>query len=144
MAPEGELTPASEKLILVIEDDEGTRELMEKILTLEGFRFEAARDGQEGIDKAQALKPDLIMLDLRLPKYQGSEIVRMLQQGETSGIPVIIVTGHAGDRSNADALRQEINVKGYFEKPVNPMALGMNLHMLLKTKPPMKGKPTAW
>ncbi|MBI3551815.1 MAG: response regulator [Elusimicrobia bacterium] len=141
---EGGLAPAGDKLILVIEDDESSRELMETILKREGFRCATAFDGQQGLDKAQSLAPDLIMLDMMLPKFHGVQIVRMLQTGSTSGIPVLIVTGHGGERNNEEQLRKEPNVKGYYEKPVNAMALGMTLHMLLKTKPPMTGKPPAW
>lgn len=144
MPPEGELVSADQKLILVIEDDDSSRELMETILKKEGFRLETARDGQEGLDKAQSLTPDLILLDIRLPKFNGSEILRMLQTGATAKIPVVVMTGHSGNRASADLIRQEPNVKGYYEKPLNPMALGMNLHMLLKTRPKTSGKPPAW
>ena len=144
MSPEGELTPASEKLILVIEDDESTRELMDAVLTREGFRVEMAFDGEQGLEKARSLNPHLILLDMMLPKFHGVQVVRMLQEGSTAAIPIVVVSGHGGSRNDSEALRKEPNVKAYYEKPVNPMALGMNLHMLLKTKPPMKGKPTAW
>jgi DNA-binding response OmpR family regulator len=141
---DGELTPASEKLILVIEDDPSTRELMELVLSKEGFKIATAMDGEDGLDKAQSLSPSLIILDMMLPKFHGVQIVRMLQSGTTASIPVIVVTGHGGQRNDSEAIRNEPNVKGYYQKPINPMALGMTLHMMLKTKPPMKGKPPAW
>ena len=142
--PEEALSPASDKLILVIEDDPSTRELMDTVLSREGFKVAMAQDGQEGLDKAHSLNPSLIILDMMLPKFHGVQVVRMLQEGATAEIPIVVVTGHGAERNEAEVLRKEPNVKGYYEKPVNPMALGMSLHMLLKTKPPMKGKPTSW
>ncbi len=143
MPPEGELTAADEKLILVIEDDDSSRELMEAVLKKEGFRVESARDGESGLEKARELKPHLILLDMRLPKFAGAELVRMFQEGATADIPVVIVTGQSGDRANAEELRREPNVKGFYQKPVNAAAIGMAFHMLLRTRPKTSGKP-AW
>jgi len=144
MPPEGELSPAEAKLILIVEDDDSSRELMEAILKKEGFRLAGARDGEDGLEKARELKPDLILLDMRLPKFGGAELVRMFQEGATAGIPIVIVSGQSAERINADELRREPNVKGFYQKPVNGAAIGMALHMLLKTRPQLSGKPPAW
>lgn len=129
---------SSEKLILVVDDDRGVRELLQIIMQREGFRSEPAEDGAEALQKAKALKPDLILLDLMLPKANGLEIVRELQMDDTGDIPIVIMTGRAMDRSTAELIKHERNVKEYLEKPVKTALLGALLHKLLNTRPPMK------
>lgn len=134
MPPEEELTPAAEKLIMIVDDDDSVRELLEFVVQKEGFRIAIARDGEEGLNKVRELLPNLILLDLMLPKYGGFEILRQLQQGETASIPIVIVTGRYSDRSTSEMIRQESNVVDFLEKPIKPPLLAMTLHRLLKTK----------
>ena len=106
------------RLVLVIDDDEGIRELLSMLIKKEGWRVETAEDGAEGERKALALKPDLIVLDLMLPRYGGFELLKQLQGTALSRTPVVVVTGRYTDRSTADMIRQESNVVEFMEKPV--------------------------
>src|ERR1035437_8251886 len=108
----------SVSLVLVVDDDEGIRELLSRVLADEGHRGEVAVDGEEANQKALALKPDLIVLDLMLPRYGGFELLRQLQGSELSGVPIIVVTGRYTDRGTSDMIRQESNVVELLEKPV--------------------------
>jgi two-component system, sensor histidine kinase and response regulator len=79
--------------VLVVEDDEDMNELICNILTSAGYHTTAAHDGDAGLKKARELVPDLILLDVKMPKLDGVEMCRILQNEEkTKGIPVIIVT----------------------------------------------------
>ena len=129
-------TRPQDKLIVVIDDDDSVRELLEFLVRKEGFRVESAADGEEGINKIQALRPDLVVLDLMLPRYGGFEILRTLQNGDTARIPIIIVTGRYTDRTTAEMIRQESNVMDFLEKPIKANVLAMTLHKILKTNPP--------
>lgn len=129
------LAKPQDKLVLIVDDDESVRELLEFIVKKEGFRVETASDGQQAIEKAKNLMPDLILLDLMLPRYGGFEILRELQTDETAKIPIIIITGKYTDRSTADMIKQEINVVDFIEKPVKTNVLSATLHKILKTKP---------
>jgi len=129
------LSKSSERLILIVDDDESVRDLLEFIIKKEGFRVETASDGQEAIEKAKKLFPDLILLDLMLPRYGGFEILRELQGDETSKIPIIIITGRYTDRSTSEMIKQEINVVEFIEKPVKTNVLAATLHKILKTTP---------
>ena len=129
------LSKSSEKLVLIVDDDESVRDLLEFIVKKEGFRVEKACDGQEAIEKAKKLFPDLILLDLMLPRYGGFEILRELQGDETAKIPIIIITGKYTDRSTSDMIKQEINVVEFIEKPVKTNVLAAILHKILKTTP---------
>lgn len=129
---------AAEKLILVVDDDRGVRELLQIILQREGFRTEVAEEGAEAIQKARSCAPDLILLDLMLPKANGLEVVRELQGDETGSIPIVIMTGRAMDHSTAEMFRRETNVREYLEKPVKTALLAALMHKLLKTRPAAK------
>ena len=97
--------------------------------------MEKVSDGKEAIDKARTVSPDLILLDLMLPKYGGFEILRELQGYETAEIPIIIITGKYTDRSTADMIKQEPNVKDFIEKPVKTNLLAATIHKILGTRP---------
>ncbi|MBI4655874.1 MAG: response regulator [Elusimicrobia bacterium] len=126
----------SQKLVMIVDDDESVRELLEFIVKKEGFKVETAKDGEEALKKARQVTPDLILLDLMLPKYGGFEILRELQIEDTLSIPIIIITGRYTDRSTSDMIKQEANVKDFLEKPVKPAVLASLIHKILKTQPP--------
>jgi DNA-binding response OmpR family regulator len=125
-----------DKLVVVVDDDDSVRELLQFIGQKEGFRTETAADGEEGLEKITKLLPDLVILDLMLPRYGGFEILRQLQMGETSRIPIIIVTGRYTDRTTAEMIKQESNVMDFIEKPVKAGVLALTLHKILRTIPP--------
>jgi len=132
----------ADKLVLIVDDDDSVRELLEFIIKKEGFRIEKAADGEEALNKARSANPDLILLDLMLPKFGGFEILRELQSDETSGIPIVVITGRYTDRSTSDMIKQEPNVRDFIEKPVKPQILTALVHKLLKTQPALR-KPGA-
>jgi DNA-binding response OmpR family regulator len=123
---------ATEKLVLIIDDDDGIRELLSFLIKKEGFRVETAVDGEDGFHKAEKLAPDLIVLDLMLPRYGGFELLRQLQSTPLSRVPIVVVTGRYTDRSTADMIRQESNVVEFLEKPVKTAQLAAVLQRLLR------------
>ncbi|HOI42594.1 MAG TPA: response regulator [Elusimicrobiales bacterium] len=130
-----------EKTVLIVDDDDSIRDLLEFIVRKEGFKVEKAADGEEALEKARALLPDLMLLDLMLPRFGGFEILRELQTDETSKIPIVIITGRYTDRSTSDMIKQEPNVRDFVEKPVRPPVLAALLHKILRTQPPRKPQP---
>ena len=130
------LANPEDKLVVVIDDDDSVRELLEFIVKKEGFRTDTASDGEAGLEKITQVMPDLVILDLMLPRYGGFEVLRQLQSGETARIPIIIVTGRYTDRTTAEMIRQESNVMDFLEKPIKAGVLGTTLHKILKTRPP--------
>ena len=134
------LADPKDKLVVVIDDDDSVREVLEFVVKKEGFRCDSAADGEAGLEKITSLLPDLVVLDLMLPRYGGFEVLRQLQSGETGRIPIIIVTGRYTDRTTAEMIRQESNVMDFLEKPVKIEALALTLHKILKTQPPVRAK----
>ena len=126
-------------LVMIIDDDDSVRELLEFIVKKEGFKVDSAADGEEGLNKIRSLLPNLVILDLMLPRYGGFEVLRQLQNAETGHIPIVIITGRYTDRTTSEMIRQESNVMDFLEKPIKPQVLGIALHKILKTRPPELG-----
>jgi len=80
------------KKILIIEDDRSLQTALVEALTQEGYETVSALDGEEGIQKAAFEKPDLILLDIVLPKKNGYELLAEIKKGPQKDIPVMILT----------------------------------------------------
>lgn len=119
--------------ILIVEDNEDSRELVVKVLRNKGFDTVEAADGEEAIDKATKEKPELILLDISIPKMDGYEVARRLKNlEEFSEIPIVALTAHAmkGDREKVIAAGFE----GYISKPINVRELPDQVRSYLKGK----------
>src|SRR6185369_4658381 len=80
--------------ILVIEDDEYSRDALAHLLTAEGYEAQSASDGESGLARAQEMHPDVIVLDLNLPGIDGKQVIQMLRRdGPLKAVPILIVTG---------------------------------------------------
>lgn len=89
--------------ILLIEDDSLFVKMYQKKLTHEGFQLEAALDGEDGVKKAMSVNPDLIILDLMLPKMAGSEVLKKIKEDpKTASIPVIVLTNLSTNEEEVD------------------------------------------
>jgi two-component system, cell cycle response regulator DivK len=105
--------------VLYIEDNEQNFYLIKVLLNTRGFEVQWARDGQEGIDKANQSKPDLILLDIQLPNLDGYEVARRLRSNPAlTKIPIVAVTSYAMHGDREKTLNAGCN--GYIEKPINP------------------------
>ena len=119
----------AEKLILVVDDFSDIRDAQAHFLTKEGFRVVVARDGQEALDKALGLQPDLILMDLSLPGINGWTATRQLKQDEkTKHIPVVILTAYSSGGTRA--VIQE-GCEGFLMKPTAPGDLLKEIHRVL-------------
>jgi len=120
--------------IWVIEDDEHIRDMLSATLRGEGFQVDSFRDGRNIEGKIQESPPDLVVCDVMMPGGGGYEVIRILQGDElTRKVPVIMISGYTFDPSTREMLRQESNVKEYFDKPIRPAALLQKIHQLLNT-----------
>lgn len=131
-------TNSADKLVLIVDDDKELIDLLESVVKKEGFKVEKAEDGLEAQNKARSLLPDLILLDLMLPKAGGFEILQALQADETADIPVVVLTGRRLDRTTTDMIRQQANVRDFMEKPVKTELLTSAMHQILRTRPMKK------
>jgi len=107
------------KKILVIEDNEQNLYLVTFLLEQSGYEVISASTGREGVEKAQAEKPDLILMDIQLPEMNGYEAtMRIKSIADINQIPIVAVTSYAmaGDQQKALA----VGCAGYIEKPFAP------------------------
>ena len=120
------------KKILYIEDNEQNMYLVRFMLEKHGYEVCTAMDGQEGIDSAASLRPDLILLDIQLPLMDGYAVARKLRTNpDLAGIPIVAVTSYAmaGDQEKAMAA----GCTGYIEKPINPDTFMQQVEQYLTT-----------
>jgi CheY-like chemotaxis protein len=109
-------------LILLVEDFDDAREMYRDYLEFSGFRVETASDGREAIEKARAIRPDLILMDLSLPGIDGWEATRILKNDDaTRHISIIALSAHAlapeGERAAV------AGCDGFIAKPCLPPEL---------------------
>ena len=104
------------KKILVVEDEESILRLQTILLILKGYEVEGVMDGQAALEAVETMNPDLILLDVMLPKIDGFEVCRQLKANdETRHIPVIMVTAK---KSKEDLLKgEQVGADGYITKP---------------------------
>lgn len=122
-------------LILVVEDYDDAREMYVEYLTFTGFRVEAATNGLEAIEMTTRLMPDLVLMDLALPKLDGWEATRRLKSDpKTSHIPVIALTGHAL-AGHAERAR-EAGCDSFITKPCVPDELVAEISRVLGISSP--------
>jgi CheY-like chemotaxis protein len=115
--------------VLVVDDDLDNITFVESILEKEGYSIISASDGREGLDRATAELPDLIVLDVQMPKMNGFEVFTSLRAEEaTKEIPVIMLTGireKIGRGYSADDMNTFFGERpiAYLEKPISPEQL---------------------
>lgn len=121
------------KHILVIEDDPMNNRLLVAILTRLGYIVDAAFDGVSGLEKVESSPPDLILLDLNLPRMDGYEVARRLKHSDkTKIIPIVVVSSFAEVENRIKAL--EAGADDFLSKPVDQVELRARVQSLLKVK----------
>ena len=106
-------TNAPGPLVLVVEDDKGVRDLIDTVLSSEGFDVRSARDGLEGLLKLRMLKPAALVLDIMMPDVGGLRVLDELAD-EHADVPVIVVTGKP---QAAAECRKRLGPENVFDKP---------------------------
>ena len=123
--------------ILVIDDDEGLRDTIGVMLEQEGFRAMLVSDGKAGFDKAVTLKPDLVLVDLRLPGMSGTDICKGLRAAKvTTPIIVLSAVGEEIDK----VLLLEIGADDYVVKPFGARELIARIRAVLRRAAPDERK----
>jgi len=122
-------------LVLVVEDYQDAREMYVEFLKFSGFRVAEARNGVEALERAFELRPDVILMDLALPRMDGWEATRRLKDDErTHDIPVVALTGHALAGHAEDARRA--GCESFVPKPCLPDALVAEIRRVLALAAP--------
>lgn len=124
------MTEQHQALILVVDDYQDAREMYAEYLQFSGFRVAEARNGNEAVDQAFALKPDLILMDLSLPGMDGWEATRRLKADDrTKHIPIVALTGHA--LAGASEGAKKAGCDSFVTKPCLPDDLVVEVRRML-------------
>lgn len=122
-------------LMLIVDDNVEFRNMVSDYFTDLGFTVEIADNGREGLVKARAIRPDIILLDVMMPDIGGIEVIRQLQaEEETRSIPVLVITGTFFDKSMSELFRQEPNCREFMSKTVELSYLQKKVESLLPGK----------
>ena len=119
-----------QRSILYVEDNEYNRKIVRQLFSRSSYRLIEAVDGEAGVAQAIEEQPDLILMDVQLPRMSGLDATRLLRADErTRHIPIIIITSFAlsGDRERATAA----GAAGYLAKPYSPRELLGLVHEFL-------------
>jgi CheY-like chemotaxis protein len=93
--------------ILIIEDDDSISKIYKMALSFAGYEIDIATDGEEGIIKAKALHPSLILLDIMMPRMNGFEVLdRLKLDQDVSSIPIIVLSNLSGEKDEEIALQK--------------------------------------
>ena len=114
--------------VLVVEDEESFIEALQLGLEREGFRVHVARDGAEALDVFDRVDPDLVLLDLMLPKVSGVDVCRTLRT--RSDVPIIMVTAKSAEIDTVVGL--EVGADDYVTKPFSPRELALRVGSVLR------------
>jgi len=125
--------------ILVVDDDRVIQQLLKVNLELEGYAIDVAEDGEEALEQFDELRPNLVLLDIMMPKLDGWEVCRRLKQGvDSAEVPIVLLSARAQE---ADVQRGiELGVAAYVTKPFDPIQL-LDLVADILTK---QGFSSAW
>jgi CheY-like chemotaxis protein len=120
------MTQASEKRILVVDDEPDVRNFLAACLEDAGFEVETAVDGVDALEKVEAFSPDLMTLDMVMPRMPGIKVIRTLRkQKKWAKLPIIVITAHARDDMGSDqikefmALTANVRPKIVLDKPIS-------------------------
>lgn len=123
---------AGAALVLIAEDEAEIADILEAYLQRDGFRTAWARDGREALQLQQAIKPDLVLLDVQMPHLDGWEVLSSLRQ--RGATPVIMLTALDSDVDKISALR--VGADDYVVKPFNPTEVIARVRAVLRRSQP--------
>jgi two-component system, OmpR family, alkaline phosphatase synthesis response regulator PhoP len=128
--------------ILIVDDEKDLLELMAYNLGKEGYLCTCVTTGEEAIEKSMSMVPDLIVLDVMLPKADGFEVFRALKKKETTAnIPILMVTAKSEDTDIVSAL--ELGADDYITKPFSPKVLIARIRAVLRRSKDTAGTSTS-
>ncbi len=125
------MTDSESEKILIVDDDEGSRRSLSLVLGGSGYRTIEAATASEGLERAEQLRPALVLLDVKLPDLPGSEVLARLRRSDPD-LPVVLVTAYASLETAIEAVNK--GASGFMVKPVNVEEMLLNVRQLLERR----------
>ena len=136
------MAKASEKKILVVDDEPDVRKFLTTCIEDAGFQVDSAIDGQDALEKIEKEMPDLMTLDMVMPRKSGIELIRTLRKNDAwAGLPIIVITAHTQDEfasediKSFNAFTSGLKPRRTIEKPVTPAILVKTICDILNVEP---------
>ncbi|NOY69007.1 MAG: response regulator [Deltaproteobacteria bacterium] len=136
------MASASEKKVLVIDDEPDVRQFLATCIKDAGFQVDTASDGIQALEKVKSDMPDLMTLDMVMPRESGIKLMRKLRKNkEWADIPVIVITAHARDEFGSDDIKEfkaftaRHQAKCILEKPITPASIVKAICGILEVEP---------
>ena len=108
--------PVRNAVVMVVDDSLTVRRVTQRLLEREGYQVLLAKDGVDALEQLQQATPDLMLVDIEMPRMDGFDLTRNVRGGEkTAGIPIIMITSRTADKHRNYAL--DLGVNAYFGKP---------------------------
>jgi two-component system, OmpR family, response regulator MprA len=123
--------------VLVVEDDDEIAQVLQRSLRLEGYEVRVAGDGVKALEEAHAFLPDLVILDLGLPKLDGIEVAKHLRERDDT--PILMLTARDAVESRVEGL--DTGADDYLVKPFDRQELLARLRAMLRRRPPRGAAP---
>jgi len=121
----------SKSTILIVDDERDILDLIEYNLKKEGFVVVTAEDGEEGIERARQIRPDLVLLDIMMPKMDGLEVIDMMRQdANLKDIPVIFLTARSDEKTEVKGLDR--GADDFLTKPISTTKLVSRIKAVLR------------
>jgi two-component system response regulator MprA len=118
--------------VLVVEDDDAIAQVLQRSLRMEGYDVKVAVDGVSALDQAHAFLPDLVILDLGLPRLDGIEVARTLRRSDD--VPILVLTARDAVEARVEGL--DSGADDYLVKPFERQELLARMRALLRRRPP--------
>jgi putative two-component system response regulator len=120
-------------LVLVVDDEAVNRKLAQELLTSRGYQVAVASDGEEAVSKVRTIRPDLILLDVMMPRLDGLQTCRILKQDdETRLIPIVLLTALSSMEDRVAGI--EVGADDFLTKPFNKVELLARVRSLIRVK----------
>ncbi|HEX5588822.1 MAG TPA: response regulator transcription factor [Candidatus Limnocylindrales bacterium] len=114
--------------VLIVEDDEATRTALGRDLAARGYRVEEARDGAQALERWEARRPDVVLIDLGLPDIDGTRIIQRIRREATT--PILVISAREAEATKVEAL--ELGADDYVTKPFGTAELHARLRAVLR------------
>jgi CheY-like chemotaxis protein/DNA-binding XRE family transcriptional regulator len=118
---------SSAKKVLIIDDEQEVCEMLYSFLVPHNYKVFLAFNGQMGLEYFEEIKPDIVLLDLKMPDIDGVEVLKIIRK--VSEVPVVIITGHPQEVSEIHLA--DLKIEGYIEKPISLAAVLNTLKYLI-------------
>jgi DNA-binding response OmpR family regulator len=132
----------SETRVLVVDDEPIVREVLSRYLAREGFDVEAAEDGERALSAVERARPDVVILDLMLPRVDGLEVFRRMREAMAAPLPAVIMLTAKGEETDR-IVGLELGADDYVTKPFSPREVVARVRAVLRRTAPAGEPPPA-